>query len=140
LKQYVQKIQKNGNNLIFFNWISIKLAERLNNKALETFNSSNPNKDTIININNNSVIHNNPQNNNINYHFHKENYIDSNENLAEKSPIKYAYTENKVLKQKFLEALSASKNTKKHFQVVYMFKKRIKRMFRIDCMTRKINV
>jgi len=53
---------------------------------------------------------------------------------------KYTYTENIALKEKFLEALAANRNNKKHFQVVYMFKKRIKRMFRIDCMTRKINV
>jgi hypothetical protein len=52
----------------------------------------------------------------------------------------YSYTENHVLKQKFLEALASKKNNKKHFQVVYMFKKKTKRMFRIDCMTRKINV
>ena len=47
--------------------------------------------------------------------------------------------ENKLLKQKFLETLQ-SKDPKRHFQVYYVFKNRIKRMYRIDCMTRKINV
>lgn len=36
--------------------------------------------------------------------------------------------------------LFLEKNSKRYFQVVYMFKNKIKRMYRIDCMTRKINV
>lgn len=47
--------------------------------------------------------------------------------------------ENKELKAKYLQALK-SKNHKRHFQVYYVFKSKIKRMYRIDCMTRKINV
>ena len=67
-----------------------------------------------------------------------KNISDYNENNNNQS--KHMYTENLLLKKKFLEALEANKNNKKHFQVVYMFKKKIKRMFRIDCITRKINV
>jgi hypothetical protein len=49
------------------------------------------------------------------------------------------YEVNPVLKAKFQEALK-SKDNKRHFQVIYIFKNKIKRMYRIDCMTRKINV
>lgn len=71
--------------------------------------------------------------------FNENSNIETNHN-EEQPKSKYTYTENIALKEKFLEALAGNKNNKKHFQVVYMFKKRIKRMFRIDCMTRKINV
>jgi hypothetical protein len=47
--------------------------------------------------------------------------------------------ENIDLKKKYLTALN-SKDHKRHFQVYYIFKNKIKRMYRIDCMTRKINV
>jgi hypothetical protein len=46
---------------------------------------------------------------------------------------------NPKLKERFYAALHA-KDHKRHFQVVYIFKEKIKRMYRIDCMTRKINV
>lgn len=49
------------------------------------------------------------------------------------------FEENPLLKEKYLNALR-SKENKRHFQVVYIFKNKIKRMYRIDCMTRKINV
>jgi len=83
--------------------------------------------------------------NSFNSNIQKFNETDENSksvlsNNDERQASRYTYTENQVLKQKFLEALDANKNNKKHFQVVYMFKKKIKRMFRIDCMTRKINV
>lgn len=47
--------------------------------------------------------------------------------------------ENLKLKNKYLEALNKGDN-KRHFQVYYVFKNKIKRMYRVDCMTRKINV
>jgi len=50
-----------------------------------------------------------------------------------------SYNENLSLKEKFFN-LKARSNNKRFFQVVYIFKKKIKRMYRIDCMTRKINV
>jgi hypothetical protein len=49
------------------------------------------------------------------------------------------YEENPKLKQMFYEAVS-SNHHKRHFQVIYIFKNKTKRMYRIDCMTRKINV
>lgn len=51
----------------------------------------------------------------------------------------YEAYENLSLKEKYLKALH-SKDHKRHFQVFYIFKNKIKRMYRIDCMTRKINV
>lgn len=93
-------------------------------------------------MNNNFIFYDaqNQQANNLNFKSANDNLNEASENGLKKTPVKFVYKENKVLKQKFLEALAANKNNKKHFQVVYMFKKRIKRMFRIDCMTRKINV
>jgi hypothetical protein len=49
------------------------------------------------------------------------------------------YEINPRLREKFFNALQ-SKEYKRHFQVIYIFKNKIKRMYRIDCMTRKINV
>lgn len=49
------------------------------------------------------------------------------------------YQENILLKEKYLKALN-EKDHKRHFQVYYIFKHKIKRMYRVDCMTRKINV
>ena len=49
------------------------------------------------------------------------------------------YQENLQLKEKYLKLLN-SKEHKRPFQVFYVFKNKIKRMYRIDCMTRKINV
>jgi hypothetical protein len=49
------------------------------------------------------------------------------------------YEENPRLKELYYNALK-SKDHKRHFQVIYIFKNKIKRMYRIDCMTRKINV
>lgn len=49
------------------------------------------------------------------------------------------YIENQNLKNLYLERLK-NKDHKRHFQVFYIFKNKIKRMYRIDCMTRKINV
>jgi hypothetical protein len=49
------------------------------------------------------------------------------------------YEENPRLKKLYYDALK-SKEHKRHFQVIYIFKNKIKRMYRIDCMTRKINV
>lgn len=66
------------------------------------------------------------------------NHLDNSE--TNDNPTNSVFEENIVLKEKFLEALKNSKTNKKHFQVVYMFKNKIKRMYRIDCMTRKINV
>lgn len=55
--------------------------------------------------------------------------------------IKPLYLENKILKSKYLEALAKVQNNNvRQFDIVYTFKKKIKRMYRIDCMTRKINV
>jgi hypothetical protein len=47
--------------------------------------------------------------------------------------------ENVALKERYLAALK-NKDHKRPFQVFYIFKNKIKRMYRIDCMTRKINV
>jgi hypothetical protein len=69
-------------------------------------------------------------NNIINYH-PVTHSIQDNNNV---NPI-----ENLNLKNKYLEALNKGDN-KRHFQVYYVFKNKIKRMYRVDCMTRKINV
>ena len=50
-----------------------------------------------------------------------------------------AYKENILLKEKYFKALH-EKDHKRHFQVYNIFKHKIKRMYRVDCMTRKINV
>lgn len=48
------------------------------------------------------------------------------------------FYDNKEAKAKFL-ALK-EQNTKKMFNVIYMYKNKMKKFYRIDCMTRKINV
>jgi hypothetical protein len=47
--------------------------------------------------------------------------------------------ENLDMKEKYLSALQTG-NHQRHFQVYYVFRNKIKRMYRVDCMTRKINV
>jgi flagellar basal body rod protein FlgB len=49
------------------------------------------------------------------------------------------FEENPILKEKYYKALN-EKDNKRMFQVFYIFRNKIKRMYRIDCMTRKINV
>ena len=47
--------------------------------------------------------------------------------------------ENLEMKEKYLSALKTGDHPRP-FQVYYVFRNKIKRMYRVDCMTRKINV
>jgi hypothetical protein len=60
-------------------------------------------------------------------------------NQAETPPKKL---ENTVLKEKYKLALEKYEKecTSRKFQVYNVFKTKIKRMYRVDCMTRKLNV
>jgi len=71
------------------------------------------------------------------YQDYPNHFVDFEENNIKTKKI---YKQNPLLKQKYLEANEINKknNTTKKFQIVHVFKKKVKRMYRIDCMTRKI--
>ncbi len=71
-----------------------------------------------------------------------ENNTQNESSETKKSELGKLNVENLTLKKKYLNSLREYNllNQPRLFQVYHVFKNKIKRMYRVDCMTRKLNV